>query len=194
MKNNKGITLVELIISIALISIVIMFLFRLIADVRYSDKNIDYARENQQNRAIIIKTVQEDFLERGLVGLSDSGSSSSQFKVTFTYADGTNGILSVQADSVTYQNATGTEKWLLEKENGNTKYNVTCVTHKNSLFQDTNEEFFYMKFVIPVVVKADSANTIDDLEFFYVGKRKDVNISNFTGTNKDYLGNNKNGC
>ena len=45
--DNKGITLVELIVSIALISIVIMFLFRLLVDVRYSDNTTDYNRDNQ---------------------------------------------------------------------------------------------------------------------------------------------------
>ena len=47
-KNNKGITLVELIVSIALISIVIMFLFRLLVDVRYNENNMDFNRKNQQ--------------------------------------------------------------------------------------------------------------------------------------------------
>ena len=67
--DNKGITLVELIVSIALISIVIMFLFRLLVDVRYSDNTTDYNRDNQQKRATIIKYIQTDFLERKLIGL-----------------------------------------------------------------------------------------------------------------------------
>ena len=55
--NNKGITLTELIISIALISIVILFLFRLLVDVRHVNNDTDFDRENQQTRAIILKTI-----------------------------------------------------------------------------------------------------------------------------------------
>ena len=40
--ENKGFTLVELIISIALISIVVMFLFNLLTDVKASNNNTDF--------------------------------------------------------------------------------------------------------------------------------------------------------
>ena len=74
--NQKGITLVELIISMALISIVIMFLFRLLVDVRYGENNTDFNRVNQQTRAVILKRVQQDFLDRKLIKIKDSSSES----------------------------------------------------------------------------------------------------------------------
>lgn len=191
-KKNRGITLIELIISIALISIVVMFLFRLLIDVRYYDNNIDYNRKNQQTRAIIIKTIQTDFLERKLVGLKDATTNNNQLLVEFRYADGSIGELKIDTESnmqyVSYKNSDGTEKWYLEKVNSSTKYNVNCVTHSNSIFTDTDGEFFYLKFTIPMDVKASSKNYIDDLEFFYLGEKKDVDINNFAGTNKGSLG------
>lgn len=64
--NKKGMTLVELIISIALISIVLGFLFKVILDVKYERDNPNYAVNNQINRSEIIKTIQEDVLKLNL--------------------------------------------------------------------------------------------------------------------------------
>ena len=198
LKDNHGITLIELIISIALISIVIMFLFRLLVDVRYSDNNTDFDRENQQTRAIIIKTIQEDFLERKLIGLTDHNTPaySDQLIIDFIYADGTTGTLMVSTDGsngeqyVSYRNALGTEKWWLEKETTSTKYNTRCVTYVTSLSNPalvSNGEFFYMRFTIPITVQIEQKNYIDDLEFVYIGEKKDIDINQFP--NRYYLGN-----
>lgn len=195
--NNKGITLVELIISIGLISIVIMFLFRLLVDVRYSENNTDYNRSNQQTRAIILKNIQEDFLERKLNGLVDENSTNQELILKFSYADDTTGILTVSSDSITYTNDSGTEKWLLEKENENTKLDVNCVSYSTSLFKtglDTEGEYFYVRFTIPVVVNSKKKNYIDDLEFFYLGEKKDIENIDNSFPNKVGLGGYDNNC
>ncbi len=190
--NNRGVTLVELIISIGLISILITFLFRLLVDVRYTNNNIDFNRENQQKRAIIIKTIQADFLERKLVRLSDSYNSSSII-LTFTYGDGTNATLTVNQDAVTYSHSTkGIEKWNLEKENVNSKYDINCVSYKTSIHTINEGEFFFVRFTIPVSTNPNVKNYIDDLEFFYLGEKKGITASNFP--NKSSLGNYKNNC
>ncbi len=186
--NNKGITLVELIISIALISIVIMFLFRLLVDVRYSENSSDFNRANQQTRAIILKKIQEDFLERKLIGLTDRTQNGGEFVVEFTYADHTTGRLTVLSDSVTYTNNTGTEKWNLEKENENTKLGINCVSYNTSIPLHLEGEFFYMKMTIPVIVNSKKKNYIDDLELFYLGEKKDVENLDSAFPNKENLG------
>lgn len=173
MKNNRGITLVELIISISLISIVILFLFQLLVDVRYSDNRIDYARNNQQTRAVILKTIQDDFLDYGLIGLSDDGSTDEQLIITFKYPDNKTGVLTVENTSVIYVKANGeTEKWTLEPKNSYMKYNIRCVSYKNTY--ETDGEFFSIWLRIPLDVKKESKNVIDDLELFYIGKKSDV--------------------
>lgn len=165
-------TLVELIISISLISIVVMFLFRLFVDVRYNDQKVDYERGNQQTRAIIIKMVQDDFLNEGLVGLNSTGSSASQLIVNFTFASGSHGQLKVDNKSVIYQNANGEiEKWILDSTG---QYNVRCVTYNKMGFEDNKGDFFAISFRIPLILKTESPNAIDDLEFSYLGKKTDI--------------------
>lgn len=172
--NNKGITLVELIVSISLISIVIMFLFRLLVDIRYSENSTDFNRANQQTRAVILKTIQEDFLERKVVGLVDRTQNEGEFVVEFSYGDHTTGRLMILVDSVTYTNNAGTEKWNLEHETEGTRLGINCVSYSTSLPLNLEGEFFYMKMTIPVIVNARKKNYIDDLELFYLGEKKDL--------------------
>lgn len=121
--ENKGFTLVELIISIALISIVVMFLFNLLTDVKASNNNTDFNRKNQQKRAIIIKNIQADLTNRKLVGISDSSpSDGKQVSITFQFQDGTSYLTIVndgENQSITYENASGIEKMEFRKTNKN---------------------------------------------------------------------------
>ncbi len=192
--NKKGVTLVELIISISLISIVIMFLFRLLVDVRYSENNTDYNRENQQTRAIIIKTLETDFLERKLIGLKELPSNANEFRLELQYADQTTGKLNVYEDNILYTNSLGTEKWFLKKEKENTKLKPNCVTYQTSLSKNVEGEFFYIQFTIPISVNPNKKNYIDDLEFFYLGEKKDI-LENSFPIGRSTLGNyNANQC
>ncbi len=190
-KNSKGITLIELIMSIALISVVVLFLFRLIVDVRYNDNSIDFNRKNQQIRAMIVKTIQQDFLAKKLVRITDRTSNSEVFKIDFGYGDGTIAQLVIGMENnrqyVSYQNNQGIEKWWVEQENQNSKYNIHCISYQTSLYLGLTGEFFYMKLVIPMVVQKNSKNYIDDLELFYIGEKKDITITNFP--NRSNLGN-----
>ncbi len=183
--NQKGITLTELIVSIALISIVIMFLFRLLVDVRYNENNIDFNRANQQTRAIVLKTIQKDFLEKKLIKITDRTQNSGEFLLEFTFQDHSTGRLSVLRDTLTYTTNETTEKWLLEKETENAHFGINCVNYNTSVHSITNGEFFFIKFTIPVIINKQK-NYLDDLEFFYLGERKDILLDSFP--NKSYLG------
>ncbi len=178
--KNRGITLVELIISISLISIVVLFLFRLLVDVKYNDNKTDFARANQQNRAIIIKTVQDDFLDYGLINLTAQGNAN-ELKIMFSYEDNKQGTLTVHAHDIAYQKANGEiEKWLLDSSIGT--YKVQCVRFIKNGFNDQGD-FFSVWFRIPLEVKKESKNVLDDLEFFYIGKKIDLQDGNAFSSN-----------
>lgn len=58
--NNKGITLTEIIISIALISIVLIFLFSLLITVNDINKESDVNSTYLINKSLILKNIEED--------------------------------------------------------------------------------------------------------------------------------------
>ena len=188
MMKKKGMTLVELIISIALISIILVFLFSLLSDVKFIDRNRNFASSNQQKRAIILKRVQTDFIERRLGGLKDRSNSNS-IVLDFNFLDGTTATLSFYQDGtgyyVNYKNANSEEKWYIDTDNTTTKLGFNCVKY-SLITEPENSNYFAIKFNIPVIAKSNDVNTIDDFEFTYIGEKEEVNLANFP--NKASLG------
>ena len=110
--NKHGITLVEVVISVGLISVVMLFLFNLLLDMQYENSHASYLKENQINRANIIKSVEKDLMNNHLETVNVSvGSSSSTVVFDFETFSTT---LIVMEDRITYKD----ETWLLET-NGN---------------------------------------------------------------------------
>ncbi len=167
--NNKGITLVELVVSIGLISIIILFLFRLLVDLRYSNNNTDFNRIDQQTRAVILKTIQKDFIERKIIKIEDL-TNGENLVLQFTYSDNSSAKLQVSKKSITYILGNDKETWELKEENA--EFGIHCVKFSNNLTSE--EELFFLQITIPVVMKSKPKNSIDDLEFFYIGVREDL--------------------
>lgn len=59
--NNRGMTLVEIIVSISLVSIVMVFTLNLLTDLKSEETLGEGKTSDLLNRSIIIKTVQKDF-------------------------------------------------------------------------------------------------------------------------------------
>src|SRR5574344_2183259 len=70
--NKKGVTLIELIISMVLISVVMVFMYRLLININNEITNSTFAIDNQQNRLEIIDTVEEDILYKTLTTLTNT--------------------------------------------------------------------------------------------------------------------------
>ena len=69
--NNKGITLVELLVSIVLVSVVLVFIVQLITDLKNETQGNDFAYNNQLNRTEVLYTLQNDLNNNYLVGVED---------------------------------------------------------------------------------------------------------------------------
>lgn len=67
--NNKGISLVEIIISITLISMIIVFLLSVLITVRYEDQTSKELSKLKLNQALITKEIHTDFIERELMAV-----------------------------------------------------------------------------------------------------------------------------
>ena len=94
--NNKGMSLMELLVSVILIGVVLTFLFQLLTDLKNETANNDFAYNNQINRAEIIKTIEKDLEENSLVGVSDS--TTNNIQINFHYADNKTSVLNTKRE------------------------------------------------------------------------------------------------
>lgn len=96
--NNKGVTIVELLVSLALLSVVLMFLYNLLSNVTF-EKNTDFiANANQANRIDIINTIEHDLLNDNDISIDES-----QTKVTRLVLKGTkNYVISITENTLAY--------------------------------------------------------------------------------------------
>lgn len=196
MMNRRGITLIEFIVSVALVAIVMVFLFNLLVDIQYTSKNGTFASDNQLNRASIVRTIMDDFTNLGLVGITDS-STYDDLRLTFQYQDGSSKVLTVSDKSVLYHD----ERWTMKARNNRTSYQKRCVIYHfesstccmgASCDHNVCSDYFYVHIRIPVVIGETDGNSIDDIELFYVGKASDINESSFPS--KSFLGYESNTC
>ena len=109
MLNKKGMTLLEIVISIALISVVMLFLFSLLNDIQYESKHTSYAKDFLVSRATIIKDVEEDILNNNITDVSQVNVDANKTTLNFQTGDGTYGKMNLEVESkkITYKNAAG---------------------------------------------------------------------------------------
>lgn len=199
MLNKKGMTLLEIVISIALISVVMLFLFSLLNDIQYESKHTSYAKDFLVSRATIIKDVQEDILNNNITNVMQVSSNENKTDVHFFKNDTSIMSLEVESKKITYKNALGeVESFSLSEDNdeevfdfanikinsyagskiykpidtdGDGICNVNCDDNspKNDAYA-IEPDFKYYHVIIPVLTGA-SDNAIDDLEFFFLVKK-----------------------
>lgn len=200
MLNKKGMTLLEIVISIALISVVMLFLFSLLNDIQYESKHTSYAKDFLVSRATIIKDVEEDILNNNITNVMQVNVDANKTTLNFFVgSDPSNMNLEVESKKITYKNAAGEkESYSLSKDNdeevfdfANIKINsyVGSKIYKpvdtdgdgicnfncddNSPKNDdyaVEPDFKYYHIIIPVLTGAND-NAIDDLEFFFLVKK-----------------------
>lgn len=88
--NKKGMTLVEIIISIALISIVLVFLFSLLVDVKDMNDEASINSDYLINKALILKNIEED-LDKANTELKINTCEISDFYTTYPTIETING-------------------------------------------------------------------------------------------------------
>lgn len=61
--NKKGLTIIELIITIALVSVIMVFLFKMLSNITYEKENEFINMTDQATRAEIIETIEDNLIE-----------------------------------------------------------------------------------------------------------------------------------
>ena len=149
--NKNGMTLVELIISVALLSVVLSFLFKILLDVKYESDESGFAISNQVNRAEIIKEIQNDLIySDGIKSISIDNDTN---KVAITLPDDTTKYVTIGTDlkTLTYED----KKWTIRDANYEFGDIELVVMHS-----------CYVKVKIPVLNYYDDNVLVDDIEIF----------------------------
>ena len=123
--DKKGFTMTELMVSIAIIAVVMVFLVKMLIDVRYDNRNELYDTKNQINRAEIIKTIQNDLDKKVITSINDSGSADNKLAININTDSNTSATIeAVTQDGEEYIKYKSTSnknyKWMIERNNKET--------------------------------------------------------------------------
>ena len=171
MLNKKGTTLAEVIISIALISVVLVFMVRLLVDLNNMESNTNYASSNQITRAEIIRMIGNDLNDLELTSISDA-STPDNLNITFNFSNNTQSTIIATTNTFTYTDSLGnTRNWditggTIYPNKVNVYYSVDLKDEENKIFtliidieiHNTNEDN-----------DIDNNNTLDDIIISYLG-------------------------
>ncbi|MGN1379839.1 MAG: prepilin-type N-terminal cleavage/methylation domain-containing protein [Bacilli bacterium] len=160
--NNKGISIIELIISISLISVVMLFLYNLLSNVTFEKDDDYFASLNQANRIEIITKIEDTLMCYSIDNYMINGdneleltSGSVVFKITI---DRDNNKISFT------QGTTPIGKWTIKNA---TAGNISCTDVGDGLTTTK-----YTQCIIPIYTtnindNKDNNNTIDDITFSF---------------------------
>lgn len=178
MLNKKGTTLAEVIISIVLISVVLVFMVRLLIDLNNMETNTTYASDNQINRSEIIRAIGNDLNEKVLVSVSDVNSTPSNLNITFRFNDGTSSVLNATSEVLTYTNsANEMRRWTMD---GCRIYPNRAYVYYSPDNKTQNNRIYTLTIDIEIHTvneenDVNHNNTLDDIIISYLG-----NVSDFT--------------
>ena len=170
----------KLLVSIILISIVLVFLFQILTDLKDETSNNDYAYSNQINRMEIIKSIEDDITKYDLIGVKDETEDLGYIKITFDYHPEESNLQSSlmikkenNKDIVTYTNVLGEKNsWSMNGAEIGKCYEFTY-------YNDSTTQKHYFKINIPIYNKPyhednndKKNNPVDDIEINYLNDNK----------------------
>ena len=165
--NKKGITILELLISMTIISIVILLLLKVMTSLTKINNDPSYASSDEISRTTIIKNIETDFLKLKLNGLNIT-STKNKTILNFSYEDNSNLNLEINKNKIVYNN----EGYTLESKN------ATYEICPNIEYLDIDEDYYLIIITIPVLIDGKNDNQNDDLVLTYLGLKKDTNNYN----------------
>lgn len=174
-KVSKGTTLIEIMISVILISTVLIFVFNILADLKYEDALASKRSDDAISRASYTKIIQNDFIMNFLKKIEKCNEPGSKLCIQFSFdkIDEPKKLIIYQKnnnqehDYVVY----GDEKWDLEYGNYEIGDNQTIITYYDSnQISDDIINHSYLKIFIPVKYSTTS-NRKYDIELVYLSDR-----------------------
>ncbi len=153
--NKKGVTILELLISISLIGVVILMLLKVMFSLDSINNDQSYASNDEIDRTSIIKEIEQDFLENKLRGI-DIKKEKDNTLITFKY-DNKEEILSIYIDRLEYKSVS------YKLESSNATYDLDI----NYTYDDLNP-YYLITLNIPVLIKGENTTLNDDITLTYL--------------------------
>lgn len=159
--NNKGTTLIEVMISVVLITIIMVFMFTLLVDLKNEESLSTKKSTDALNRAAIIHLIQNDIISRGIKSLtfcadSDDACDKNHLYYDFSFQDGSSKKLIAYTNYLVYDN----ERWTLTSG----KYQLTDMKYcfKNDVSSNgVTSPYYYLRITIPATHDAISRRKYD---------------------------------
>lgn len=155
MKKN-GFTILELLISIALVSVVLLLLLRVMMSLEVINHDTSYASDDEICRAEMIKNVQESFLDNHLNGMNIRNDGD---KTIITFMMDEEKTLEVSSKTLEFDG----EVYTLNSSNAT--YD-TCISYE---YETLENDYYLVTFTIPVLIDGVNTTSRDDLIFTYIG-------------------------
>jgi len=171
--NNRGVTILELLISISMISVVILLLVKVMFSLHNINNNTNYASNDEISRTEIIKNIENDFLQLKLNGINIIEGENTI--ITFNYENEIKNLI-IYKNKIVYDS----ETYSLNSENAS--YDL-CVEYK---YLELENNYYLIKINIPVLINEENIIKNDDIELTYLGlTNENTNyLNSFTCTKK----------
>ena len=172
--KNKGTTLIEIMVSVMLISFVMILLFNILIKVKEEYNLASKRSADAISRATYTRIIQNDLINYGLKGIASC--SNGLFCLRFTLDNNQVRYLILEdSKTISYGDSSNKEKWELtlgtyNKNDIRFTYNVA--TTNNSLLNSNSSVVNYHLFKLIIPVSSDvTSNKKFDLEITHVGNK-----------------------
>ncbi|MBR1943861.1 MAG: prepilin-type N-terminal cleavage/methylation domain-containing protein [Alphaproteobacteria bacterium] len=169
-KYSKGTTLIEIMISIALISVVMIFVFNILSDLKDEDRESSKNSTDLLNKASYTRIIQNDFINLDLQKIQGCSDANSIVCYLFTYQTGTTKKFIVYSNYIVY----GDEKWTLTSGNYTKQGSKFCYEQSDNSIKP----YHLLKIYVPTDLDVSSNKNYDveltDVRDYY------LTISNLT--------------
>lgn len=168
--NNKGTTLAELLVSIALLSVVLVFMFRLLVDINNEQNNDTFANNNQVVRAEVIRYIENDLNNKTLSNISRKENNKNELTINFHYTDGESTVIVAKTNEITITNSVGeTRRWTFK--------DCSLYPSKALAYYKLDDNIVSININIEIHTNNDlntvgNNNTLDDISISYIGDGK----------------------
>lgn len=159
--NKSGVTIIELLISVSMISVVILLLVKVMFSLNNINNDETYASQDEIKRTEIIKNIENDFLKLKLNGLTITDNENTT--LSFSFENGFKN-LKMYKDKIIY------DKETFSLNSKNATYSL-CPEYS---YHELENDYYLIKISIPVLIDGKNTTINDDLIFSYIGLKNDV--------------------